>query len=754
MSKNPFSAAPYTATEVLQKKLGSVGYRVPEYQREYRWSTKHIERLIEDVFQGLLTHAEPSKQSTVTFIGTIILVADNQSDDPYFQGQSLSIVDGQQRLTTLAILLCRIDSLCHYALTSLDPNKPAQDWLRRELTDLRARIFPCLATGNFNLVQTSPYQFVPKIARASEDVRAHSQGEANYESPIAKYLFAHIKFVLGERAGQSVEPPTAASNSKLSERIYDIDSNLQSLFRYSTDTSEVSSALSALFDKKPFRELFTFLTTDHKDLIESLIKDIESTLEPQAQNAALVTTFANYLLSFVQMIFVEVSEEQYAFEVFEALNTTGESLTAFETFKPIVIRKENDSKSAFERLQAYAEASGSSEKQKAVSETLVTSLALYVSGSKKGKHLAEQRKYLQETYLRQKSPKQRHAFVQAPVDLVEYRERFWDSPAESGINNLGAETQRVYACACFLRSTNTHLSIPILTRFWRAYNDSEIDADEFAEFFKAVTAFVALRRAATGGTKNIDGDLRLLMQKGDVAAEKFGGPQLDLAGDTSVPSINDFRNTLRYMLQRRPVYLSDKESWVEKAASNALYESNVQLCKFLLLAATQSSESFNTTYPFLRPVTPGISNEYLTLNAWTATDTETVEHIAPQRANNLWAPEIYTEPDLIHTLGNLMLFPKMHNSSLGNGSPQQKWPVYKALAAVDEKERQEEIEIAQREGADIKPKLQAAIHASRRLPLVESVAEFNDQWTADVIRKRSSNLAERAWDSISPWLDF
>ena len=42
----------------------------------------------------------------------------------------------------------------------------------------------------------------------------------------------------------------------------------------------------------------------------------------------------------VQVVVVSASKEEYAFDMFESLNTTGEPLTAFETFRPRVIEIE------------------------------------------------------------------------------------------------------------------------------------------------------------------------------------------------------------------------------------------------------------------------------------------------------------------------------------------------------------------------------------------------------------------------------
>jgi hypothetical protein len=65
--------------------------KVPPHQREYRWTTKHVERLFEDIQQAQNTD-QPQY-----FLGTIVTIPDEDG--------TLEIVDGQQRLATITILL-------------------------------------------------------------------------------------------------------------------------------------------------------------------------------------------------------------------------------------------------------------------------------------------------------------------------------------------------------------------------------------------------------------------------------------------------------------------------------------------------------------------------------------------------------------------------------------------------------------------------------------------------------------------------
>lgn len=74
-------------------------YRVPTYQREYSWQKGQWEDLFEDLVEADGAH----------FLGTIITL--DQTTDQ-LAGGVLEVIDGQQRLTTLTLLLLRCTRHC------------------------------------------------------------------------------------------------------------------------------------------------------------------------------------------------------------------------------------------------------------------------------------------------------------------------------------------------------------------------------------------------------------------------------------------------------------------------------------------------------------------------------------------------------------------------------------------------------------------------------------------------------------------
>ncbi|MEW2329433.1 DUF262 domain-containing protein [Micromonospora chersina] len=93
------------AETTLQGLLeGAKQYQVPLYQRTYSWSKSQLVRLWEDVRK--LADDRVDNPGATHFIGSLVL-APSPTNGPTGVAEYL-VVDGQQRLTTLTILLCAI----------------------------------------------------------------------------------------------------------------------------------------------------------------------------------------------------------------------------------------------------------------------------------------------------------------------------------------------------------------------------------------------------------------------------------------------------------------------------------------------------------------------------------------------------------------------------------------------------------------------------------------------------------------------
>lgn len=109
----------YPVSTLLDIESGVV-YAIPRYQREYTWSRVQWDALLDDLLDNELHY----------FLGSIICI--NQSQDA-LAVQELELVDGQQRMTTVSILLAAI-----YDVFSKQPNLVMDQQM--ELYNLRHKL--------------------------------------------------------------------------------------------------------------------------------------------------------------------------------------------------------------------------------------------------------------------------------------------------------------------------------------------------------------------------------------------------------------------------------------------------------------------------------------------------------------------------------------------------------------------------------------------------------------------------------------
>lgn len=82
----------------IEKLFRSGNYIVPIYQRNYAWGESEINQLIDDIYDYAKINKDKNEQDKQTYyyIGTLVV---------YEKGNVYEVIDGQQRLTTLYILM-------------------------------------------------------------------------------------------------------------------------------------------------------------------------------------------------------------------------------------------------------------------------------------------------------------------------------------------------------------------------------------------------------------------------------------------------------------------------------------------------------------------------------------------------------------------------------------------------------------------------------------------------------------------------
>lgn len=96
-----------TENNSLRKLLGNgLFYKIPRFQRDYSWTLEQWEDLWTDI---LNTIEDPSQENDSHYMGYLVL---QSTDDKTFE-----VIDGQQRLTTLTLIILAVIKICKDSLT-------------------------------------------------------------------------------------------------------------------------------------------------------------------------------------------------------------------------------------------------------------------------------------------------------------------------------------------------------------------------------------------------------------------------------------------------------------------------------------------------------------------------------------------------------------------------------------------------------------------------------------------------------------
>ncbi len=77
-------------------------YKIPQYQRPYKWEDEQVDQLWDDVYEAF------QNEEANYFLGSIITAKPRDDEKSAY----VDVVDGQQRLTTLMIMFCVVRDLC------------------------------------------------------------------------------------------------------------------------------------------------------------------------------------------------------------------------------------------------------------------------------------------------------------------------------------------------------------------------------------------------------------------------------------------------------------------------------------------------------------------------------------------------------------------------------------------------------------------------------------------------------------------
>lgn len=798
--KNIFEAITKPVSELLTDR--GLGLYIPSYQRPYSWDKEKVNRLIEDISHGfkLLLDSEDS----FTFLGTVITIHDHKhvtvqpivrQDVP---SKVLTVIDGQQRMTTLLLLCMALHneiSVVHQKYikyknkiekiiadevqNSLDFGDEKEDELQNfrnafEWLDGQTRqVINALASTFYEKYPYGETPLYPRMIRSLDDQWSKTSKKRKYNSSIAHLINTYIEQIENVDYVPSPFKPVKRSDKNIEgeealvDRFNQLKSLLNKLGKGNDEEIQEVPTNDELYESKTLQ----LGLLNHIAPIDS-IKDIKDEYRKQFDELSLLMFYANYVLSRVVVTVVQGKNEDYAFTIFESLNTTGEPLTAFETFKPRVVGsvelehyETSEEKVLMDEISSYlSQFSAGKNLQKETMSLLIDFFGAY-EGKKVSRRLADQRLALKlgfETAQKNTHPeKEKMRFIQTMRDAANFRNYFWDASNFNDIHkfigNLElSSTSKL--CLTFLSDLKHTIVIPILINFFTQIVNTEspdekrLRLNDFEEALKIIVAFSVLWRASRTGTGGIDNQYRELLNTLDMPS---GLPPMSRQHlKDNIIDVNLFKKEMKSRLvdPKRKGQLENKKDFIKKSIDLPIYNTNKKVAKFLLLAAHHNTLEDPNNHGLLIKGKEAL-NSCLTADMYNDERNLSLEHVAPQMYSSGWDEEIYAKGALVHTLGNLILVSSKLNSSLSNRVWNEKRVLYRAVGARTEAEANDILIEAQvKQNFQLRNSTKDVIDAQSYMPNLVALSKMEARWDADWIVKRSEHLYGLAWDELISWL--
>ena len=757
--KNIFNATPNSTWQVLCTTGG--GFYIPPYQRGYNWNKEHIERLFEDIGHGLRLLV--GKKDSITFLGTLIVIDRANlpdADKAQLPGNVRLIIDGQQRLTTILLTNINLhDEIRRRSAKFEKKDEEAFKWLYRKALEGTSKLQKTFeADMDWGEAE---YQWYPRIIRAYEDRWSRLENEAKYESPLAAFIHGYSRHIRSDdskkrytgRVGQIDKTNPVLTNYGV------IRGQLRNLSSESDQELEMPS-LEEVAESAEFQE--TILQAEFPEEVCSILTNESNEDFKQLMRLVLL---ANFLMERVTVTVVSANNEDYAFDMFESLNTTGEPLTAFETFRPKVIETEGIyqyesslSRGFMKSIEDYLKKFNKAQDRQAETSRLLIPFALAETGYKLSKRHSEQRRYLRDQYDKlQNRPEGRHKFLEHLSHTATFIEDTWKKEGNAFESIAFSDKGVILMCMDLLGKVSHEIAIGPLVRFYSQVllappDNRESAVLELEGAIKAVTAFFAFWRGGGKTPGSLADQYRELMGKG---FDELGNQAFCRSPEEREPLTNltadKLQKALRYALEDRGG-ISSKDDWVTLSFEQPVYKDRKALTRFLLFAAMHDTGEDNEKLGLRCPGLPGLLDMF-TWETWNSN--LTIEHVAPQSGpeNSSWDDSLYERPNLLDYLGNLTLLPDVKNSSFGNRSWKQKKAMFYILAAPTSEDQETRLAVAREEGVEFADSTENILQAGRyfhHLSVIPSVEE----WNAQFVQRRSRRLAELIWTNIAPWLGF
>ena len=722
------------------------GFYIPDYQRPYTWDEEHIRRLFETIRTSLNSFiSSEGKEDYYAFLGAILSVSGSTELREAYQIQQNdspstvhALIDGQQRITSLVLLVSELYKRFYFLrkkAENLDESFKNEiiDSLISALGDAKVCLF--VKNAGFEAGQENTrHEFLPKIINAVKEDIWKKYEKGSYNSAVASYLLSlsfwkgidkiepadELKTVLKE-FGELIDTYITGENDNTPLNIEKIlgSKELQERLLYRSITENLKNLL---------------VTTEYKKLIIEFI------------TLSVIFRFIKQYIIFAK---IEVEKENLAFDIFDSLNSTGDQLTAFETFRPSVIKhlrdrfRGSDEERFLKNYSDYISKEKGADRHVTTKEFII-SLALYEDGTQLGKSLNEQRKHLKTTYEKRDNIEKRK-FCESIYLLTEFYRDIWDKNISSLSGDYNSKCKLSLAV---LIDTGHTITIPVLARYYSELilvdDDNANNYEKFSAISQSIVVFSLFWRILhNGSTAGIEDVYRELLEK-NISRVKISNDIKNF----------DLNNFFREKLEEKKLGKSNKKQNFVNIVSGSQYSQtgNNRWLKFFMLGALHDTIPDKLTG--LDKKSTGNKRPTLKFEVWKSIETLTIEHIAPQKQiENSSRDLLLLNPNNADSIGNLTLLPKISNSIIGNKEWEDKQEFYNVLSLDDPEERINRIK-EKLNSEKLTKATKDYLKNTNYWPCVEALAKCNQKWTPALVQERAKRLSELAWDNLSPWLGY
>lgn len=771
-----FKAEPRSVYDLICMQ-SDTGFYMPAYQRPYSWEKRNIDDLFSD-FKNVFSNLLHSDEALI-FLGTILCVDDSKektnispkASNTHCPPKVKLVIDGQQRLSTLVLVLISLNEKLRVSLKSISKNTGEHDDFSDSVSYLKENLKELIKdTSNFvheSQAEDETFKYLPKVTRSQVDRWGKNVDVAKYDSPLSHFIVEFQKHCISYNDRNFKDFPLnilPSSSNIVATNFKAIRGHLKKVIagQMSDEVEAEELSVSDLVDSKYFLEAIQFPISP--ELAELANKN------SQLSEIVFLICFTKFLMRRVCITYVEVNNESYAFDMFEALNTTGEPLTAIETFTPRVIEhigqledevtteEEKDKAehllATFKGITSRFEGMSSTNKNKKA-KALILAFVRAQSGSAKVTTLRDQRDAMLNSFGKAIF---KDNYLKRLAITADFIFENWSAEKPNADNIVNQQQKEIVnLCLRYLVDLKHDIVQPLLVQFLIKAHETEgqeqfeVAVDEFYQVLKAVTSMSVLWRAMSGGADGIDGVYKSIHEKGILDATGEYLP-LRMEGQVTLSSnvfnSHNVKNYLRDALEKKilskdPQGETTQLKWLNVCKDKPMLEKPKNI-KLAILAALHGVEYDNGQFARV----DSYKNAFLNLEGWNLiSESEKIKRIYENNTHPDWTDPDLRTPEVYNKLGNFIV--DARGDVISGGS--QSWGDIrqKMLIASNSQEIQT---IGSYENQELSPETRRHVAILRVEKKFDEVTHFQ-QWNKDSIDDRTILLLKNLWSNLYSWLE-